>query len=197
VEPGQNRPTRAPVTYSGTFRFSYHTSQLAAPEPHGLRAPSRQLIFAAMTAVSESRAPKTKRPAADDGPTYRGVRLQPTHVWTAALRQGHWHKKQRRIESSHVSGLLARRDGRWPRWVSRSGRKHLCGFERALAWAGFSGSAVRPRVISLCSCLRHHARSGDMRMVFLARDRVPLGCGVGLWWRAHADTQPVTAIGRR
>ena len=34
-----------------------------------------------------------------------------------------------RVESAHVSGLLARRHGRWPRWGSRSGPKQARGFE--------------------------------------------------------------------
>ena len=34
-----------------------------------------------------------------------------------------------RIDCDHVSGLLARQHGRWPRWGPRSKPKHECGFE--------------------------------------------------------------------
>ena len=50
------------------------------------------------------------------------------HVWTARLRQEVLSELCMRIESSHVSGLLARLFGRWPRWVSRSGPQHRGGF---------------------------------------------------------------------
>jgi hypothetical protein len=50
------------------------------------------------------------------------------HVWTARLRQEVLSELCVRIESSHVSGLLARLFGRWPRWVSRSGPQQRGGF---------------------------------------------------------------------
>ena len=38
-------------------------------------------------------------------------------------------KSDNRVDSGHVSGLLARQHGRWPRWDPRSSPKQACGFE--------------------------------------------------------------------
>jgi hypothetical protein len=60
------------------------------------------------------------------GPRAPGNSENLMHVWTAPLKQERLNEKDGRIGSSHVSGLLARRVGRWPRRVSRSGSKQLC-----------------------------------------------------------------------
>ena len=59
-------------------------------------------------------------------------------------------KSDGRIDCDHVSGLLARQHGRWPRWVPRSSPKQARGLE-AETLDGVSGSSVRPIVISFSS----------------------------------------------
>lgn len=56
------------------------------------------------------------------------LRQNPMHVWTAPwMQEQSARSRTRRFDCDHVSGLLARHAGRWPRWVPRSRRKHQSG----------------------------------------------------------------------
>ena len=46
-------------------------------------------------------------------------------------------KSDDQFDSDHVSGLLTRRTGRWPRWCPRSGPKQPGGFESHWRARGF------------------------------------------------------------
>jgi hypothetical protein len=61
-----------------------------------------------------------------------------SHVWTTRGVQEGGTEIRRRYDCGHVSGLLTRHDGRWPRWVPRMTSEQYSGMELPATRAGFS-----------------------------------------------------------
>ena len=90
----------------------------------------------------------------------------PGHVWNGPGFKIDGARIWRRHECGHVSGLLARHHGRWPRWVPRMTSKHFCGIDVPLTPAGLSpfvGSTDRHLLLSLLPPW-HRPRSGCCRL---------------------------------
>src|SRR5271166_6806131 len=76
------------------------------------------------------------------------------------------------VDCDHVFGLLTRHHDRWPRWNPRSGPKQSNDLE-ATGSNGFSGSSIRPIVISVSSCTPASTRgSGGDRLWPITAPRV-------------------------
>ena len=80
--------------------------------------------------------------------------------------QGRHCENWRRHECGHVSGLLMRHHGRWPRWVPRMASKHFCGLDVPLTQLDYRYSSVRPiAILFYRSCLLGTgSRSGCCRL---------------------------------
>jgi hypothetical protein len=61
-----------------------------------------------------------------------------SHVWTARGVQEGGTEIRRRYDCGHVSGLLTRHHGRWPRWVPRMTSEQYIGMELPATRTGFS-----------------------------------------------------------
>jgi DNA invertase Pin-like site-specific DNA recombinase len=79
-----------------------------------------------------------------------------------------------RIDCEHVSGLLTRRHVRWPRWGPRPVPNNFAAL-KAGTLIGFSGSSVRPIVISFSSFTPASGRKPNGMGVLLGYARVSKG----------------------
>jgi len=85
-------------------------------------------------------------------PRNAGHNFHPGHVWNGPGFKIDTTRIWRRLECGHVSGLLARRHGRWPRWVPRMASEQICGIDVPLTRAGllpFVGSTDHHLLLSL------------------------------------------------